>query len=42
MKDSCNATTVRVTRGVVLVRDLVKKRNIRLSAGKSYTARARR
>ena len=42
MKDSCNATTVRVTRGVVLVRDLVKKRNISVRAGKSYTARARR
>ena len=42
MKDSCNATTVSVSRGVVLVRDLVKKRNIRLKAPASYTARARR
>ncbi len=41
IKDSCNATTVRVSKGVVLVRDLVKKRNIRLRAPRSYTARAR-
>jgi hypothetical protein len=41
MKDSCNTTTVRVSRGVVVVRDLVKKRNIRLAAPRSYTARAR-
>ena len=41
MKESCNATTVRVSRGSVLVRDFVKGRNIRLKAPRSYTARAR-
>jgi hypothetical protein len=42
MKESCNATTVRVSRGSVLVKDLVKGRNIRLKAPERYTARARR
>lgn len=41
MKDSCNATTVRVRQGTVVVRDFRKKRNIRLKAPRSYTARAR-
>jgi hypothetical protein len=42
VKDTCTATTVQVARGSVLVRDLVKRRNIRLKAPKKYTARARR
>jgi hypothetical protein len=42
VKDTCTATTVQVARGTVIVRDLVKRRNVRLKAPKKYTARARR
>jgi hypothetical protein len=42
VKDTCTATTVQVSRGSVTVRDLVKRRNIRLKAPRRYTARARR
>ena len=42
VKDSCTSTTVRVRRGTVLVRDLAKRRNVRLKAPKTYIARARR
>ena len=37
--DRCDGTLTHVTRGVVVVRDLRRKRNIVLSAGKSYLAR---
>ena len=42
VQDTCTATKVRVTRGTVLVRDLSKRRNVTVKAGRSYTARARR
>jgi hypothetical protein len=38
-KDSCNTTTTSVRQGVVTVKDLVKRKNVRVKAGKSYTAR---
>ena len=42
VRDTCTTTTVQVARGTVTVRDLTKRRNIRLKAPKRYTARARR
>jgi hypothetical protein len=42
VKDACDSTRVLVARGVVIVRDLVKRRNVRVKAPKSYTARARK
>ena len=39
--DGCRATRIQVTRGVVTVRDLVRKRNRAVRAGKSYTATRR-
>jgi hypothetical protein len=41
-KDTCNTTTTTVRQGVVEVRDLVKRKNVRVKKGKSYTARARK
>jgi hypothetical protein len=41
-KDSCDATTVTVKRGTVIVRDLVKRKNITVKRGHSYTARAKK
>ncbi len=38
--DRCDGTLTRVTRGSVVVRDLRKRRNIIVRAGKSYLARA--
>jgi hypothetical protein len=38
-KDSCNTTTTSVKQGVVIVKDLVKRKNVRVKAGKHYTAR---
>ena len=38
--DRCDGTLTKVNRGVVVVRDLRKRRNITLRAGKSYLARA--
>ena len=38
--DRCDGTLTRVKRGVVVVRDLRKQRNITLHAGKSYLAKA--
>jgi hypothetical protein len=38
--DRCDGTLTRVTRGVVVVRDTRKRRNITVRAGKSYLARA--
>ena len=40
-KDSCNATTTVVREGTVVVRDLSKRQNVRVRAGRRYTARAR-
>jgi hypothetical protein len=42
VQDSCSGTLTRVTEGSVIVRDLVKKKNIVLRKGKRYTARPRR
>jgi hypothetical protein len=42
VKDTCDSTTVLVARGVVTVRDLVKRRNVRVKAPRSYTATARK
>src|SRR6201999_1589512 len=39
VQDSCRGTLTRVATGVVAVRDRVKKKNVRLTAGKSYLAR---
>ncbi len=41
VEDSCQGTLTRVTRGVVSVRDNVRKRNITVRAGKKYIARPR-
>ena len=38
--DRCDGTLTKVNRGVVVVRDFRKRRNITLRAGKSYLARA--
>jgi DNA-binding beta-propeller fold protein YncE len=40
-KDSCNATTTVVREGTVVVRDLSKRQNVRVRAGRRYTARSR-
>jgi hypothetical protein len=40
--DRCDGTLIRVTRGAVTVRDLVKKRNVVVTKGHSYLAKARR
>jgi hypothetical protein len=42
LQDSCAGTLVRVTRGVVDVRDLVRKRTVPVRAGGRYLARPRR
>jgi hypothetical protein len=42
IQDACKSTTTRVVTGVVQVRDQVKKKNVTLRKGKSYTARARK
>ena len=39
--DTCNTTTVKVRQGTVIVRDLAKRKNIRLKAPRRYTARRR-
>lgn len=39
--DGCTSTRIQVSRGVVTVRDLVRKRNRAVRAGRSYTARKR-
>jgi sugar lactone lactonase YvrE len=40
--DRCDGTLVRVTQGVIAVRDLVRKRTVVVRKGKSYFARAKR
>jgi hypothetical protein len=42
VQDSCAGTLTKVTKGVVAVRDNVRKRTIVLRAGKSYLAKPRR
>jgi hypothetical protein len=42
MQDQCTSTKVTVARGTVLVRDLAKKRNVKVKAGHSYVARAKK
>jgi predicted outer membrane repeat protein len=42
VQDSCAGTLTKVTKGVVAVRDNVKKRTIVLRAGRSYLAKPRR
>ena len=39
--DHCTGTLTRVTKGSVLVRDFVRRRNVVVRAGGSYFARAR-
>jgi hypothetical protein len=39
VKDSCSGTTTKVSKGTVVVRDLVKHRNHTVRAGHSYVAR---
>ncbi len=39
--DRCNGTTTRVTRGIVVLYDKVRKRTVTLRAGARYVARAR-
>jgi hypothetical protein len=41
-KDTCSGTTTSVRRGTVVVRDLVKRKTVRVKAGHSYTARPRK
>jgi FG-GAP-like repeat len=41
-QDRCGSTLTRVARGVVTVRDLVKRKTVIVRAGKRYTARAKR
>jgi hypothetical protein len=41
VEDSCSATTTRVARGVVSVRDFVKKKTVKVKAGHKYVARSR-
>jgi hypothetical protein len=40
-KDTCTTTTTQVTRGTVVVRDLVKRKNVTVRAGHSYVAHAK-
>jgi hypothetical protein len=42
VEDRCGSTTTRVVTGVVSVRDFVKRKTVRVRAGKKYVARARR
>ena len=42
VEDRCKSTTTRVVTGVVSVRDFVKRKTVRVKAGKKYVARARR
>jgi hypothetical protein len=41
-KDTCSTTTTIVKAGTVVVRDFAKKRNVRVKAGHTYVARARK
>jgi ferric-dicitrate binding protein FerR (iron transport regulator) len=41
VRDTCAGTLVSVSRGVVSVRDLVRHRTVRVSAGHRYIARRR-
>ena len=39
-QDQCNGTLTRVLRGIVLVRDFTKRKNVNVRAGHSYLAKA--
>ena len=41
VEDRCDGTLTRVKKGAVMVRDLGKRRNVLVRAGKSYLARSR-
>ena len=41
LRDTCAGTLVKVTRGEVAVRDLIRKRTVIVKAGRSYLARTR-
>jgi hypothetical protein len=41
-KDTCTTTTTTVKKGVVIVKDFAKRKNVRVKAGKRYVARAKR
>jgi hypothetical protein len=41
IRDTCTTTRVRVAQGVVEVRDLLRKRTVKVRKGKTYTARKR-
>jgi hypothetical protein len=38
-KDTCNTTTTVVREGVVIVKDIAKRKNVRVRAGQRYVAR---
>ena len=40
-KDTCRSTTTLVREGTVIVRDLAKRKNVRIKRGRRYVARAR-
>ena len=40
-QDTCTTTPIRVTQGVVDVRDLVKRKTVLVRKGKRYVARAK-
>jgi hypothetical protein len=42
VQDYCDRTTITVKRGIIDARDYVKRKTVRVRAGHSYTARARR
>jgi ferric-dicitrate binding protein FerR (iron transport regulator) len=42
VKDTCTTTTTSVREGRVVVRDLVKRRNVTVRAGRRYVARAKK
>ena len=42
VQDSCSGTLTRVTKGVVTVRDYVKRKTVIVRAGKRYLARPKR
>jgi hypothetical protein len=42
MEDTCSGTLTRVQEGTVLVRDLVKRKNVTLRAGQKYLARPKK
>ena len=41
-QDTCTSTKIRVKRGVVQVRDFVKRKNVTVKKGHSYEARKKK